>query len=112
MHAYKNDTQVYYFVFVNISTGEEIFLFIAAIVCSLLEFYAFIAIHLPLACKLGIKSEAGAIKLCKEKKLLTRLMSGVTFHYYQRKNEITDPGRLNLVQVKYSTLSLSILYLN
>ena len=34
----------------------------------------------PRAYKQGIKSKARALKCCKEKKLLSHLMSGVTFH--------------------------------
>ena len=61
--------------------GKNFFVFIVAIDCSLLEFIAHIAILVPLACKQGIKSKAGAIKNCKEKNYFSPLMSGITLHY-------------------------------
>ena len=54
--------------------------------------------------KLTIKSNAGAIKCSKEKKLLPRLMSGVTFHCY-----IMNRWDQNNGQVQYlSHMELSI----
>ena len=54
------------------------------------SFIAFIMLRVIASClcregKQGIKSKAGALKCCKETKLLTLLMSGVKFHFQKYK---------------------------
>ena len=64
----------------HISIGEEIFLFIAAINCSLLEFNTLITIPHTLGLQAEHEIQGRSNKMLQRKKLLPSLMSGVTFH--------------------------------
>ena len=64
----------------HITIGEEIFLSIAAIDCSPLEFNALIAIPHTSGLQAGQKSSSNEV--LQIKKLLPREMSGVTFHFF------------------------------